>query len=116
MKDEKVVTGPKPHYNLSEVQQLQKLCTHIPPADWQQPDKYDPVLVQIQQEWDSFVQSSGIKTMTVLDGTELFLVPPCMPWYAPWNNDVDSTSTKMVAVVMHYLTSQEERGYIGYPN
>ncbi len=53
--------------------------------------------------------------MTVLDGTELFLVPPCMPWYAPWNNDVDSPSTKKVAVVMHYLTSQEVRGYIGYP-
>ncbi len=113
MADSSLLVNPpsSSSYNLSSVQLLQQQCSHIPPDDWNTPGRYNPILVKIQVAWFNFLEASGIEHRTVKDGALLYLVPPCLPWYAS-----KPSSNKVAALLMHYLTTQEAHSLKNHPD
>ncbi len=97
-------------YDLFSVQLLQQQCSHVPPDDWNTPGCYNPILVQIQVAWYNFLKASGIEQRTVKNGALLYLVPQCLPWYA-----LKPTSSKVVALIIHFLTTQEAHSLKNHP-
>ncbi len=68
-------------------------------ADWDEVGKYNPVLVEVWKAWLRFVLViDGKKTV---DGLQVHLVPPHLPWLAPNQEDL-----KLVSLVMHYMPTK----------
>ena len=67
------------------------------PEDWKTPGKYHPVCVAIWMAWLIFVPVFLDKQ--TIDGSVLHLVPPLLPWDAPYGDNV-------AALLMHYMPSQ----------
>ena len=67
------------------------------PEDWKAPGKYHPVCVAIWKAWLNFVPVFLDKQM--IDGSDLHLVPPLLPWDAPHDSSV-------IILLMHYMPTQ----------
>jgi hypothetical protein len=71
--------------NYTQTEVNQSVLTDIkfqrigPPEDWQDPGKYDPRLVEIQEAWDTFHASA--KKVQTKSGKDATFFPPWLPWY-----------------------------------
>ena len=88
---------------MADTLRLQSQCSSIAPCDWEDELKYDRENIEIWKAWLTFITNSEIKTRPLVPGAELFLVPPCLPWYI--------RSQNFVFIVMHFLTMEESHGY-----
>jgi hypothetical protein len=88
---------------IADTLRLQSQCSSIAPCDWEDELKYDHENIEIWNAWLTFITNSEIKTRPLVPGAELFLVPPCLPWYI--------RSQNFVFIVMHFLTMEESHGY-----
>ena len=87
---------------IADTLRLQSQCSSIAPYDWEDESKYR-VNTKIWKAWLTFITNSEIKTRPLVCGAELFLVPPCLPWYIK--------TEQHVLIVMHFLTMEESHGY-----
>ncbi len=92
-------------YDFNVVNELASHCSHVPPSDWRDTDKYQ-ACTPIYDAWQTFLQSLGIEHMPCKNNATLFLVPPNLPWNAPNLKDC-----QLCALVMNYLTTQESNSY-----
>ena len=60
----------------------------------------------VYQSWLDFVEEADLESLELLPDAKLFVVPPVLPWYAPNQHELQT-----IALVMHYLTTQEANGY-----
>ncbi len=67
------------------------------PEDWMTPGKYYPVCVAIWKARLNFVPVFLDKK--TIDGSDLHLVPPLLPWDAPHDSSV-------IVLLMHYMPTQ----------
>jgi hypothetical protein len=88
---------------IADTFRLQSQCSSIAPCDWEDESKYDRENIEIWNAWLTFITNSEIKTRPLVPGAELFLIPPCLPWYI--------RSQNFVFIVMHFLTMEESHGY-----
>ena len=100
-----VTPGLGIEYDLPMVDIRRNQCSHIAPDDWNHHGKYNLIFQKIWQAWLTFLDQAKLETRPLVNGIKLFVVPPCIPWFAPHQH-----SLMTIAVIMHYQTMEEAHG------
>ena len=74
--------------------------TPLVPRDWDEEGKHHPVLVYIWKSWLNLIPPFEGKH--TVDGSELRLVPPSLPWSDQWNLE----DNRILTLLMHYMPTK----------